>query len=183
MKSTNEILSVIKTHRHRNLNIKVQHQRVLKKLQTSCLKVQAKERKLLKSWLQIFWKQALCKKSPYSELFCSAFFPHFPAFQLNTEGYGVSLCIQSECRKIREKCGPEWLRIRTLFTRCKLPTISNKNRGSWVKILQRKSYKWFTEFFERPGITRQPQGKKDNVYIGRVGGKKNTYRNVTYYGH
>ena len=27
---------------------------------------------------------ALCKKCPYSELFRSAFFPHFPAFGLNT---------------------------------------------------------------------------------------------------
>ena len=28
------------------------------------------------------------KKSPYSELFWSAFFPHFSAFGLNTERYG-----------------------------------------------------------------------------------------------
>ena len=27
--------------------------------------------------------------------------PYFPAFGPNTEGYGVSLCIQSECGKIR----------------------------------------------------------------------------------
>ena len=33
--------------------------------------------------------------------------PHFPAFGLNTERYGVSLRIQSECRKMREKCRPE----------------------------------------------------------------------------
>ena len=35
--------------------------------------------------------------------------PHFPAFGLNTERYGVSLRIQSECRKIQprkdSKCG------------------------------------------------------------------------------
>ena len=29
--------------------------------------------------------QSLRKKCPYSELFWSAFFPHFPAFGLNTE--------------------------------------------------------------------------------------------------
>ena len=28
---------------------------------------------------------------PYSELFWSTFFPHFPAFGLNTERYGISL--------------------------------------------------------------------------------------------
>ena len=60
----------------------------------------------------------LRKKSPYSELFWSAFFPDFPAFGLNTEKYSVSLRIQSECEKIREKCRPEYLRIRTLFTSC-----------------------------------------------------------------
>ena len=40
--------------------------------------------------------------------------PHFPAFELNTERYGVSLRIQSEYRKLR----PEKLLIRTLFTQC-----------------------------------------------------------------
>ena len=50
---------------------------------------------------------SLRKKWPYSELFWSAFFPYFPAFGLNTERYGVSLRIQSECKKMREKCGPE----------------------------------------------------------------------------
>ena len=29
------------------------------------------------------------------------------AFGLNTERYSVSLCIQSKCEKMREKCGPE----------------------------------------------------------------------------
>ena len=29
--------------------------------------------------------------------------PYFPAFALNTERYSVSLCIQSECRKIRAR--------------------------------------------------------------------------------
>ena len=47
------------------------------------------------------------KKYPYSELFWFTFFPHFPAFGLNTERYGVSFRIQSECKKMLEKCGPE----------------------------------------------------------------------------
>ena len=51
--------------------------------------------------------KTLRKKSPYSELFWSAFFQHFPAFGLNMERYEV---------KMQEKCGPECLRIRTLFT-------------------------------------------------------------------
>ena len=50
---------------------------------------------------------SLRKKSSYSELFWSAFFPHFAAFGLNTEGYFASLRIQSECEKIREKFGSE----------------------------------------------------------------------------
>ena len=33
------------------------------------------------------------KKSPYSELFWSAFFPHFPTFGLNKERYGVMVVI------------------------------------------------------------------------------------------
>ena len=50
---------------------------------------------------------SLRKKTSYSELFWSAFSPHFPAFGVNTERYSVSLGIQSECWKMREKCGPE----------------------------------------------------------------------------
>ena len=50
---------------------------------------------------------SLRKKTSYSELFWSAFSPHFPAFGVNTERYSVSLRIQSECWKMREKCGPE----------------------------------------------------------------------------
>ena len=45
---------------------------------------------------------SLRKKCPYSELFWSAFFPHFPAFGLNTGRYSVSLRIQSECGKVRK---------------------------------------------------------------------------------
>ena len=43
------------------------------------------------------------EKSPFSELFWSAFLPHFPTFGLNTERYGVSLRIQSECGKMQGK--------------------------------------------------------------------------------
>ena len=41
----------------------------------------------------------LRKMFPYSELFWSAFSPHFPSFGLNTERYEVSLRIQSKCGK------------------------------------------------------------------------------------
>ena len=54
-----------------------------------------------------FHENTLHKKSPYSELFWSKFFPHFPAFGLITERYEVSPFIQSKCGKIREICGPE----------------------------------------------------------------------------
>ena len=62
----------------------------------------------------------LRRKCSYSELFWSAFFPYFPAFGLNTERYRVSLCIQSKWGKMWEKCGPEQLRIWTLFTQCQV---------------------------------------------------------------
>ena len=32
--------------------------------------------------------------------------PYFPAFGLNTERYSISLCIQSECGKIRTRVTP-----------------------------------------------------------------------------
>ena len=32
--------------------------------------------------------------------------PHFPTFGLNTERYSVSLCIQSECEKMRTRTTP-----------------------------------------------------------------------------
>ena len=56
------------------------------------------------------------RDTSYSKLFWSVFFPQFPAFGLNTESYFVSLRIQSECGKMWEKCRPELLRIRILFT-------------------------------------------------------------------
>ena len=43
----------------------------------------------------------LRKKSPYSELFWSAFSPHFPAFGLTTER--LSLRIQENARKVRTR--------------------------------------------------------------------------------
>ena len=39
--------------------------------------------------------------------------PHFPAFGLNTESYGLSFRIQSECRKMGTRKSPN---IQTLFT-------------------------------------------------------------------
>ena len=68
------------------------------------------------SCVSVSFCMSLCKKSPYSESFWSAFSPHFPAFGLNTERCSVSLRIQSKCGKMREKCEPEYLRVRTLFT-------------------------------------------------------------------
>ena len=50
----------------------------------------------------------LRKKCPYSELFWSKFFPHFPAFGLNTERYGVSLRIQSKCGKNADQNNSEY---------------------------------------------------------------------------
>ena len=72
--------------------------------------------KTLKSQPLDYFCVTLRKKSPHLELFWSAFSPHFPTFGLNAERYGRSLCIHFELWKMREKCGPEELQIRTLFT-------------------------------------------------------------------
>ena len=42
-------------------------------------------------WMFLHHRWTLRKDYPYSELFWSAFFPHFPAFRLNTKIYGVRL--------------------------------------------------------------------------------------------
>ena len=42
---------------------------------------------------------SLRKKSPYSELFWSAFLPHFPAFRLNTEYLSVFSPNAGKCGK------------------------------------------------------------------------------------
>ena len=52
-------------------------------------------------------QHSLRKKSPCSKFFWSAFFPHFPAFGLNTEK--VTLRIQSACEKMREIFGTQQL--------------------------------------------------------------------------
>ena len=66
------------------------------------------------------------KKCQYLEIFSSAFFPQFPAFGLNTKRCGVSVRIRSKCRKMQEKCRPEWLPIHTLFMQC-MP---------WIKLMK-----------------------------------------------
>ena len=48
----------------------------------------------------------LPKKSLYSELLWSAFFPHFPAFGLNMERYGVSFRIWENAGKMRTRITP-----------------------------------------------------------------------------
>ena len=55
----------------------------------------------------------LREKYLYSEFFWFA----FPASGMNTEIYGVTFCIQSECRKMRARK----LRTRSLFTQCNNP--------------------------------------------------------------
>ena len=40
-------------------------------------------------WVNTFLNISLRTKCPYSELFWSAFFPHFPAFRLNTPNAGT----------------------------------------------------------------------------------------------
>ena len=64
-------------------------------------------------YLEVSHIEILEIKCPYSELFWSVFSPHFPAFKVNTDRYGVSLRIQSECGKMWNRKN---LRIWTLFT-------------------------------------------------------------------
>ena len=79
---------------------------ILSTLDESAKETYSVDEKLLLSY-EFCLKHSLHKKCPYSELFWSAFFPHFPSFGLNTKRYGVSLRIQSEYGKMPEKCGPE----------------------------------------------------------------------------
>ena len=64
-------------------------------------------------WCNVYFimnelKWPLRKKSPYLELFWSTFFPQFAAFGLNTERYGLSLRIQSKCRKNADQNNSEY---------------------------------------------------------------------------
>ena len=62
----------------------------------------------LVKWLDL--QLPLRKKCPCSELFWSAFFPHFPAFGLNTERYGEYLSVFSpnagKCGKNADQITP-----------------------------------------------------------------------------
>ena len=57
-------------------------------------------------WVNIerHWRKTLRKKSPYSELFWSSFFPHFPTFGLNTERYSVRM--RENAGKMRTRITP-----------------------------------------------------------------------------
>ena len=61
------------------------------------------EMTICKNFLQSLRNYTLRKKCPYSELYWSILFLHFPVFELNTERYGVSF----RMRNMREKCGAE----------------------------------------------------------------------------
>ena len=65
-------------------------------------------------WWNILLLNTLRKKYPYSELFWSAFFPHFPTFELNTERYSV---------RMRENAG----KMRTRIT----PNFRFSYAGTW----------------------------------------------------
>ena len=62
--------------------------------------------------LNLHWQRSISqsKKCLFTELFWSAFFPHFPAFELNTERYPTAQKIKfsikdffSKCDQIRKK--------------------------------------------------------------------------------
>ena len=66
--------------------------------------------------------------------------PCFPAFELNTERYSVSLCIQSECGKIRTRKTPY---LDTFLVSFKLNTLSDMKPvlfGRTYEIIMRSSY-------------------------------------------
>ena len=59
--------------------------------------------------------------------------PHFSAFELNTERYRVSLYIQSECGKMRNKITPNKDNFHTVFP---IPfSILNYSFNAWLIIL------------------------------------------------
>ena len=71
----------------------------------------------------------LRKKFPYSELFWSAFFPHFPAFGLNAKRYSVSLRIQSKCEKNVDQNKSEHEHFLCSVIRWEVKTSLWKNRS------------------------------------------------------
>ena len=86
----------------------------------------------------------LRKTFPYLELFWSAFFPYFPAFWLHTPYLSVfspnagkcgenavSLRIQSECGKMREKCNISPHSVRMRENEGKMPTRITPNTDSF----------------------------------------------------
>ena len=61
----------------------------------------------------------------------SYFGPHFPAFGLNTERYGVSLHIQSKCGKMRTRITPNTDIFHVIHTTLKAHFLSVALRGIW----------------------------------------------------
>ena len=58
--------------------------------------------------VNFYEKSPLHKKCQYSELFWSAFFPHFPAFGLNTERYSVFSPNAGKCGKNADQNNSEY---------------------------------------------------------------------------
>ena len=91
-------------------------------------------------WISFWWLSyafgvyytnhcVLLKNYPYSELFC----PHFPVFGLNTETYRVSLCIQSECGKMRTRITPNTETFHAVVIILELLQKSNWSKVSKAK--------------------------------------------------
>lgn len=47
-----------------------------------------------------------------------------------------------------------------------------EGRGRKPKVLSKEQEKWLTEYLERPEMTYTNTGRKDNVYTGKIDGKK-----------
>lgn len=47
-----------------------------------------------------------------------------------------------------------------------------EGRGRKPKVLSKEQEKWLTEYLERPEMTYTNPGRKDNVYTGKIDGKK-----------
>ena len=59
--------------------------------------------------------------------------PHFPAFGLNTERYGVSLCIQSKCGKVRTRKTPNTNTFHAVLNQDEIIVIKANNPSGTLK--------------------------------------------------
>ena len=85
--------------------------------------------------MHIIWQKTKTKYCVKSVRIRSYSGPYFPAFVLNTEIYGISLRIQSECGKILSRITPNTSTFYAVFSFCFLPNNMHFALSSPKRIL------------------------------------------------